>query len=218
MTQFVSALELATYANGTTELGDLSAEWIAQANLLLELISADVEAAAGVPIDAGTRTLLLPGTWSRDLDLPPNVRDVTAVAVNGTTIPADGWSWNGRQTLRLGATFTADEAEAAEDDDDELGGAEERSGLGWGGPESTVAVEVAEGFETVPTIVRSLVFRVAARTIGNISQLTQETLGIYSASFGPASSSGSHVTDAERRRLRLALARRTAGTIGARGR
>lgn len=222
MSQFVSALELATYFNGTTELSDLTPEWIAQADLLLEMISADVESAAGFPIDAGSGTVLLPGTWSSDLDLGRgNIREVTAVTVNGVAVPATGWYWNDRNLIRRGGGFGFDGDCKADWSALGMQGAGWRSGLHWGGPSSTVALEESWGFSAVPGIVRSLMLRIAARTFGNVGQLTQESLAVYSVSYagqGGAGNDGSHVTPAERKRLRRALGGTVSGTATIGGR
>ena len=168
--QFVSALELATYFNGTTDAADLTAEWIAQADLLLQMISADVEAAAGVPIEAGSVTVLLAGTWSRDLELPAGpIASVSAVTVNGISVEPSGYYWNDRALLRRGMNA----ADVIDDDADDWPssgqGASSRSGRGWGGPAATVAAELSVGFAApVPDFIRSLVLRIAARTFGNV--------------------------------------------------
>lgn len=219
--QFVSALELATYFNGTTDVADLTAEWIAQADLLLQMISADVEAAAGVPIEAGSVTVLLAGTWSRDLELPAGpIASVSAVTVNGISVEPAGYYWNDRALLRRGM-HAADVLDDDADDWPSSGqGASSRSGRGWGGPSATVAAELSVGFAApVPDFVRSLVLRIAARTFGNVGQITQETLAVYSVSYGASTNTndGSHVTKAERKRLRKML-NRTGGTITATGR
>ena len=219
--QFVSALELATYFNGTTDVADLTAEWIAQADLLLQMISADVEAAAGVPIEAGSVTVLLAGTWSRDLELPAGpIASVSAVTVNGISVEPAGYYWNDRALLRRGM-HAADGLDDDADDWPSSGqGASSRSGRGWGGPAATVAAELSVGFAApVPDFIRSLVLRIAARTFGNVGQITQETLAVYSVSYGASTNTndGSHVTKAERKRLRKML-NRTGGTISAGGR
>lgn len=219
MTSFVSPLELATYYNGTTDQADLTAEWIAQATILLDMISADVEAAAGVPIAAAAGTVLLPGTWSRDLELPAGpIRDVTAVTVNGITLDASEWYWNDRALLRRGQN-ALDLLDPGADWPNEPQGAQWRSGRSWSGPAATVAVTYSWGFVAVPEIIRALVLRIAARTFGNVQQVTQETLAVYSVSYGASTNTndGSHVTTAERRRLRRAL-HHTGGTILAAGR
>lgn len=216
--QFVSALELAQYFNGTTELGDLTPEWVAQANILLQMISADVETAAGSPIEAGSTTVALAGTWSRDLELPAGViRSVDAVAVNGYTLDATTWWWNDRSTLRRGVDLFDQDGDG--DYPESAQGAQWRSGRTWSGPDATVLVELGQGFEVVPDFVKSLVLRIASRTFGNVGQVTQESLAIYSVSYGQSSNTndGSHVTKAERKRLRKVL-NRTGGTISARGR
>lgn len=219
-TQFVSALDFATYSNGTTELDELDAAWIAQANLLLQMISADIEAAAGCHIEEGTGTLLLPGTWSRDLPLAGLVRDITAVTVNGLALAATGYTWNDRSILRKGAGDLDDTLDF-EDDWNRYAheGASWRAGGHWGGPVSTVAVNLSWGFAEVPQVIRSLVFRIASRTFGNLAQVTQESLAIYSVSYGASANinDGSHVTKAERKRLRQLFNTR-AGTISVGGR
>jgi len=217
VTQYVSALELATYLNGTTDLDDLTPEWVAQANLLLEMISADVEAAAGIPIEAGSGEVILAGTWSRDLLLPGGpTRSVAAVTVNGLTLDASTYVWNERGLIRRGADSLTLDAEDSNEGWELVReqGARYRSGQHWGGPASTVIVSRSHGFDDVPDIVRSLVLRIAGRTFGNVAQVTQESLAIYSVSYGQSSNvnDGSHVTRDERLRLRRAL-NRTGGTI-----
>lgn len=208
-TQFVSPLELATYFNGTTDLAELTPEWIAQAALLIEMISADIEDAAGVRIEASRRTVLLAGTWSRDLELPGGViRAVHAVTVNGVALDAASWWWNDRRTLRRGSTIGSI-------NDCEPG---DTAGLSWGGPTSTIAVELEDGLEDVPEIVRALTFRIAARTFGNVADITQESLALYSVTYTQSrnGADGSHVRAAERSRLRRCF-NRTGGTIVATG-
>ncbi len=219
-TTIVSPLQLATYFNGTTDLDDLTPEWIAQATILLDMISADIEAAAGVPIETGAGTILLAGTWSRDLELPAGpIRDVSAVALNGVTLDQSGWYFNDRNLVRRGvnaATLLTDDLDT---DDGHRQGAHSRPGLSWGGPAATVAVELGWGFEEPPGFLQSLALRIAARTFGNVGQITQETLAVYSVSYGASTNTndGSHVTNSERRRLRKIL-NRTGGTITAGGR
>ena len=212
MTQFATALEAATYLNGTTDLGDLAPEWVAQANMLLEMISADIEADAGVPIEAGTSTLVLAGSWSRDLELPVGpIRNVSAVTVNGQPQDAASYWWNDRSLLRRGSSPLTD------DDDGDWPhtpqGAQSRDGVYWSGPASTVLAEVEFGFDQVPDFVKSLTLRVFGRTIGNTGNVTQESLAVYSVTYGKSTADqGSHLTEKERRRLRQLL-NRAGGTI-----
>lgn len=219
MTQLVTALELATYFNGTTDEDDLTPEWIAQANALLVAISDDVELAAGVPILAAAEPveLLLPGTWSRDLRLPGVIRSVESVTVNGLALSASSYTWNDRTLIRRGAGLDVEDLE--DFPIEHVPGARYRDGETWGGPASTVAIVAGLGFEEAPGFVKSLVLRIAARTFGNVQQVTQETLAVYSVSYGASSNvnDGSHVTKAERKRLRQALNSR-AGTIDVGGR
>lgn len=224
--QFVSALELATYFNGTTDIAELEPEWIAQADILLQMISADIEAAAGCTFDAGSRTAVLAGSWSRDLELPAGpVSAITAVSLNGTSIGAADYVYNDRGMIRRGALEAWDASEEDYADDwSALGrqGAGWRSGTHWGGPFSTILVAYSSSFAEIPAVVRSLVYRIAARTFGNVANVTQESLAIYSVTYGGNRSggpddSGSHVTKAERKRLR-SMFNRTAGTFQTAGR
>lgn len=223
-TQFVTALELATYFNGTTDAGELSPEFIAQANILLQMISADVQAAAGVKLTEGSGSVVLPGTWSRDLALPAGpVRDVDAVVVNGSSIPSSSWAWNSRSIVRRGGSpifgLDADEADAGLSPLSRQG-AGHRSGLTWGGPVATISVHYSWGYAVVPDVVKSLVLRIAARTFGNVAGVTQESLAVYSVTYGASSANegGSHVSDKERKRLRQALGAIRAGTVNVGGR
>lgn len=219
MTSYVTALELATYLDGTIDEADLSAAWTAKAEALLEDVSADVAAAAGVPIGVASVTATLPGTWSRDLELPDGpISSITSVTLNGEAVDATGYWWNGRNTLRRGPNPSLELLDD-DDTDEDRGGGTTRDVHSWGGPESTVIVVLAVP-DTVPAIVKALVKRIAARTIGNPAQITQESLGPYSVSYGASTNrnDGSHVTAAERRRLRKLLGRSTAGTFRTRGR
>lgn len=212
---FASPLELATYFNGTTDITDLSAEWIAQAQILLDMISADIESAAGVSIEEGSGTVVLPGTWSRDLLLPAGpIRAVSSVSLNGQLLDASGYYWNELAIIRRGVgPFDLDH----DHEDRPEQGARGRSGRGWGGPAAAVAVAWDFGFVEVPAFVKSLTLRIAGRTFGNVANVTQESLAIYSVTYGKSTAdSGSHVSDAERKRLRHAL-NRTGGTITAGG-
>ena len=142
------------------------------------------------------------------------------MTVNGISVEPAGYYWNDRALLRRGMHA----AHVLDDDADDWPssgqGAASRSGRGWGGPSATVAAELSVGFAApVPDFVRSLVLRIAARTFGNVGQITQETLAVYSVSYGASTNTndGSHVTKAERKRLRKML-NRTGGTITATGR
>lgn len=200
---FATAQELQTYLTGATLDEEADAEWIAQAELLLELVSADIQTAARNRIIAGTMTAKLAGTWSRDLLLPQRpVVSVTSVSVNGAAIAAGAYEWNERSLIRTGGV-------------DVVNGPD---GFHWGGPASTVDVAYAYGYsaETVPLIVKGLTLRVAARTIdqpgGGISQ---ESLGPYSVSYrNTLDAGGSHVSASEGKMLRRRFST-TAGTIHA---
>lgn len=215
MTSYASPLELSTYLTGNTDLGALSAEWVAQATLLLEMISEDIDAAGGVPLEAGSATLALAGTWSRDLELPVGpIRAINAVTVDGIAQGAATYWWNDRHLIRRGWSPLADEVD---DDDYAVGrrpmGAQHRTGVSWHSPASTVLIDLDYGFDDVPGFVQSLALRVAARTIGNPTNVTQESLAVYSVTYGQSrSDQGSHLTERERVRLRQLL-RARGGTI-----
>lgn len=209
MTSFATAQELRTFLTGETLDETTDAGWIAQATLLLELISADMQAAARNRIIAGTETAKLAGTWSRDLILPRRpVVSVTSVALNGYPIAAGLYEWNERSLIlsgRFGGVNGLDHLVPGD-------------GAHWGGPESTVHVAYGYGYtaENVPLIVKSLGLRIAARTIDNPSGGTaQESLGPYSVSYrNTLAAGGSHVTDKEAKMLRRRFST-TAGTMTA---
>lgn len=175
-----------------------------QWQLLIRLVSADVALAAGREISAGEGTHLLAGTWSTDLVLPQTpVRTVTSVSVNGVAVSSGEYAWNSRALLRRGGTFNE-------------AGASDGSGT-WGGPASTVEVTYGWGDEDVPDWAKSITLRAIARVVGNPGQVTQESLGVYSATYAQSTGDGSHISRAERKYLRR-CGGRVAGTIEARAR
>lgn len=217
MASFLTALELATYLQGTTDPADLPLEWIAQANALIESISDDVELDAGVRLEAGTGTVVLAGTNSRDLILPAGpVRDITSVSLDGDLLAAGAWYWNDRALIRRGWEPFDDDPEGP------IGGirqgARSRDGYPWGSPASTVIVSYSWGYTIVPPFVRSLVKRIAARTIGNMEDVSQESLGAYSVSHRSTAGAGSHLKPDEVLRLRKALGAGVNGTVTFAGR
>lgn len=209
MTAFATAQELRTFLTGETLDETADAEWIAQAELLLELVSADIQAAARNRIIAGTDTAKLAGTWSRDLLLPRRpVVSVTSVELNGYGIAAGLYEWNERSLIRSGRFGVVNALDHLVAGD----------GAHWGGPSSTVTVVYSYGYsaETVPLIVKSLALRIAARTIDNPSGgISQESLGPYSVSYrNTLDAGGSHVSAHEAKMLRRRFST-TAGTITA---
>lgn len=213
MTSFATALDLSTLISGVSDPQQIESAWLRQAQLLLELISADVEEAAGIRVEAGTGTAILAGVWGAELALPAGpVRSVDSVVVDGTILDTGWYYWNDRASLLRGASPSLD---ALRDETPPAPGASGTSSAGWGGPGSTIAVTYSWGFVTVPEILRALTLRIAARTIGNVAQVTQESLGSYSVSYGQTvDDGGSYVRASERARLRRVFAI-TAGTIGA---
>lgn len=210
MTSFATAQELRTLMTGETLDEEADAEWIAQAEALLELVSGDIQTAARNRIVAGEETALLAGTWNRDLELPRRpVVSVTSVVLNGQTLAPATFEWNDRQLLRryhdFGRYFDADHLAPSD-------------GAHWGGPASAVAVTYAYGYDSdeVPSFVKSLTLRAAARNIGNAAQITQESLGPYSVTYAARTAEdGSYLTNREVRMLRRRFSR-TGGTLPAR--
>ncbi len=218
MTTFATPLELSQYLTGNpATVGELDAAFVRQATILLELIGSDIEQVAGLEFDFGSGTELIPGTWSRDLAIPRRpVRSVTSLALNGITVSTADYIWNERGLIRKGAGSLTDldEFDRVEDwTSFGMQGATWRAGGHWGGPASTVALEYAWGSEDVPGFLRSMALRTAARIIGNPHNLTQESLAVYSATYASTADdrSGSHLRDADRRRLKK-LYSRTSGT------
>lgn len=202
MTAFASPQELRTYLDGSTLDEDADAEWIAQATLLISLVSADIQSAARNRLIEGTVTAKLAGVWSEYLELPRRpILSVDAVSVNGQAISAGGYSWNERSLIRGGARIANYDA----------------SGTRWGGPAATVEVTYDYGYEAaeVPELVKSLTLRAAARSMQNPTGVAQESLGPWSVSFGSSSQrmaeNGSHLTEAEVKMLRRKFSR-TAGS------
>lgn len=224
MTTFATPLELSQYLTGNpAAVGDLDPAFVRQATLFLECIADDIEAVCGVNFAFGTGTQLLPGTWSRDLDLPRGpITAVTSVSLNGIGVAAGAYIWNQRSLLRAGAANLTDldEFDMPEDwNSYGMQGATWRAGGHWGGPASTVAVTYAWGSDPALGMLRSMTLRTAARVIGNPANLTQESLAVYSASYGATGDdgSGSHLRAGDRLRLRKKF-NRTLGTIDTGGR
>jgi hypothetical protein len=206
MSSFATPLQLAQYMNGDPALteDDLDDDFVVQATILLEMISADIEMAAGVPIDAGTGTRLLPGVWGRDLLLPNGpIRDVTAVTVNGVALEASGYEWNDRHLIRRGVGVLEENID--NDFPDHTQGAMNRAGNSWQGPFATVRISYSWGFDDIPSFLTSLALRIAARAIGNTGDVRQESLAVYSVTYASGGADGSHVRDKERRQLRRVL-------------
>ncbi len=226
MTAFATAQDLSTYLTGATLDDTDDAEFIAQADLLLGLISDDIRTMARNPIiePEQDETIELAGTWSRDLTIPGRpVQKVDSAKVNGISVD---FTFNGRDTLRIGAgtlptVFDAyDEGPRGRVGQGAQGSSDYDLSSGhWGGPTSTVELVLKRGREKsdVPGVVKSLCLRVAGRVIGNPTGLTQETLGPYSASYGNVlTAGGTHLTRHEVKMLRTRFSR-TAGTAKAKG-
>lgn len=199
MTQFATALQLSTYLTGEpATVEELDPAFVRQAELLIRLVSADIQSAAGATIEAGTGTVFLDGSFGEALELPQRpVRSVSAVTVNGYLLAPTAYTWDGRQILRRGSI-----------DPEQFAGELAH----WGGPRSVIGVEYAWGSDAVPDRILSLTLRATARVLGNPTELRQETLGIYSASYADLTKDGSHILRSERDWLRRAY-NRTAGTI-----
>lgn len=210
MTRFAEAQDLRTLLDGTTLDETDDAEWIAQVELLLDLISADIQTAARNRIIRETRTVKLAGTWSADLELPARpVVSVDSVTLNGNPLAAGSFTWNERALLRSSIPSIANLGPTELDPYD---------GAHWGGPASTVEVVYAVGYEAadVPVSVKALALRVASRTLDNLGGVSQESLGPYSVSYGNVlDAGGSYLTDKERKLLRRRFST-TAGTNRAR--
>jgi hypothetical protein len=222
MTTFATPLELSQYLTGApATVGELDADFVRQATIFLQCIADDIEAVAGIEFSGGEGTDLVPGTWSRDLLLPRRpIIEITDVTLNGTALSTAAYLWNSRSLLRAGGDSL--------DDFDELGfsgdwyehgmqGATWRAGGHWGGPASTVAVTYSWGATPLPGFLKSMSLRTAARVISNPGGLTQESLAVYSASYGSTGTDdGSHLREFDRKMLRRKFAT-TAGTISTAG-
>lgn len=218
MTAFATPQDLRSYLDGQTleDPGDpaidatgAEAEWVRQATLLLDLVSADIRAAARSSIVQGeeSETVTLRGTWSRFLELPGRpVQSVDAVVLNTVPVSSVGFRWNSLGLVRRGAGEFDEPADGV------------AGGLHWGGPDSSVDVTWSYGFAATPDWVRSMTLRVAARTIVNPAGLSQQSMAGYAESYGRTfDSGGSHLSPAEMRVLRQRFSK-TGGSFIARGR
>lgn len=208
--QFATAQDLRTMLDGTTLDEEADAEWIAQANALLTYVSADMQVAARSRIIRTTvASAKLAGTWSRDLVLPHRpIVTVDSITLNGNAIALPDYTWNDRYVIRRYGRFGtyADLEHLAPDD-----------GAHWGGPESTVGIVYTYGYEeaSVPVWVKAMSLRIGARAITNPEQVSQESLGAYSVSYGARmADGGTWVTSAEQKLLRSRFSL-TAGTAKA---
>lgn len=184
---------------------------------ILEAVESDITAEIGPRFETAAQTALIPGTWSRDLELPDvNIASITSVALNGTTIATSAYIWNERTLLRNGVSTLADlgESDIVSDwDTDGLQGAGWQAGAHWGGPASTVTV-VYTPTGVVPAWVKQLAVRAAIRSLGQpTGGVASESLGAYSVTYadGVATATG-ELTGAERELLRRRF-RRSTGTI-----
>lgn len=185
--------------------------------VLLEIATAEIQAELGQQITETVHTASIPGTWSRDLELPQRpVTAVTGVALDGVALASDGWAWNGRQTLRRGTSLVAGEADLDDGDLDDMGSTG-IAGWHWGGPGATVAVTYTAGYVNVPADLKGLCLQVAMRTMSNPTGIRSEQLGAYQVTYtvpGTGQVFGALLTDTERATLRRRYGR-TAGTLTA---
>ena len=208
--QFATAQDLRTMLDGVTLDEDDDAEWIAQANALLTYVSADMQVAARNRIIlTEDTTAKLSGTWNRDLLLPHRpIVTVSSISLNGNAIALPDYVWNDRYLIRRYGRFGtyADLEHLAPND-----------GAHWGGPGSTVDVVYSYGYAeaSVPVWVKAMSLRIASRAITNPEQVSQESLGSYSVSYGSRmAEGGSWVSPAETKLLRSRFSL-TAGTATA---
>ena len=220
MPTFATAALLQAFMNRTFTAGETT-----QAELILDLVSAEIEAETGQTFESATATDLLAGTWSRDLELPKRpVTAVTTVKVNDVALGAGEFEFNDRNLIRRASTFTGNfdslnEAEYGGDYTDEAQGARHENGSHWGGPASTITVTYTHGYATVPDDIRLMVLRAAARQLNNPVGVRQEALGAYSVTYPEvgAGSGGTVLNSTERSELRRRYSRRSHHLQPARG-
>ncbi|MFD3498787.1 hypothetical protein [Streptomyces sp. NPDC058678] len=171
---------LATVADLTARGVTVEAAETAKVNVYLDVASAAVRTAAGVPISQVTSTVSLEGEVSQWLSLPgPPVQSVATVILDGDTLDTSDWKLRSSRLWRAG---------------------------GWSHPfePSEVDVTYTHGLPTVPSDIVDLVCRIAAAAlIASRSQpdgeglaakdVRSERIGDYSVQYGD----GGRITEME---------------------
>lgn len=169
----------------------------AQADLVLELVTAAIISEAGQSIELATTTAALAGTWDRDLELPERpVVSVASVTVNGLALVqnSDYFFNPGGFRIRRGAPFAPSQSGDWYGDDDvddydlamqgdQLEGALGAVPMTWGGPTSVVNVEYTHGRDPIPNLARLVCLAAADRFLSSPTGVVQESLGPYAATY-----------------------------------
>lgn len=152
VSQFATANELATIIKRT-----FNAEEIAAADLLLQLISGEIQRHTGQHIELVTDDhVTLHGNYGRQLVLPQwPVIAVSAVSINGNAVAAGTWTFAGNILYRGSLPVF--------NGPDDWGG--DLSATSWWGPLAAIAVTYTHGFATIPDDVRSVCLRAGARAL-----------------------------------------------------
>lgn len=161
---FATATELATFT------GDSSLDG-ARGTMLVDQASAVIRTYTRQTFDLVTDDEVeLRGTWRAGLQLPERpVVDVTAVAVDGTTVTD---FHRVRDVLYRGFRDDADH---------------QVNRAHWGGPETVVTVTYSHGFSSGAAALETLkgvCLQIAARAALNTSGMSSESIGDWSASWG----------------------------------
>jgi hypothetical protein len=176
--QFASANELADFLGRSIE-----DEEVARADLLLQLASAAVQAAAQQTIAlVEDDEVSLMGNYSGELWLPERpVIDVSEITVRHgwgqaavVTVPVGEIQWERRGLVQRALANV------------ETNGPCLPYG-GWGGPLATVDVTYSHGWQTVPDDLRGVALAVAARSFANPNGVRSKTIeGSISVTYSDA--------------------------------
>lgn len=186
MSAFATADDLAT-ALGRT----LSTEQTEQVDLLLDLATAVIKSWTRQDIEkVEGDTVLLPGTWGPDLDLPQSpVLAVSAVSFNGVALGDGEWTWNERNLIRRGFGARAFDYPpgAFVADPTLIDWPLQQSGFWhWGGPAATIEVTYDHGYDPVPDDVRAMCLSLSIRAFVNPAGAVMERIGSYEITYDQA--------------------------------
>lgn len=152
----------------------LTSDQEVQAQLLLDLATAEIRNHTRQHLEVKTHTQRLHGTWSGDLELPQRpVISVESVKIEGEAVTDYQYDTDGVIRRVAGALVpTFDRAWA---------------GGGWGGPRSIVEVVYMAGWDPLPIDIRGVCLSMAVAAAANPTGVAQESIGSYSVSYRAAS-------------------------------
>ena len=161
---------MAAFAS-TDELGEFLGETLtgarlAQAALVIELVSADIQSWTGQTLEfVEDDTITLKGTSDWELELPERpVVSVGDVTVDGQLVDPSMYRLADSALVRVG---------------------------GWiGSKDSVVQVVYSHGYDPIPDVIRGVTLQLAARMMSNPLGVRQEGIGTYNVTYAGDVASG----------------------------